>query len=212
MMLRTATHAVLGHARRNGLAREELVHHMAAASRTWTIDDVHALPDDGNRYEVIDGELFVTPAPSLVHQRAVFELAGLLRDYLAPQHFAEVLIGPADVVFSPGRAVQPDLFVLPLIAGRRAKAFADVGRLLLAVEVLSTSTARADRVHKRRLYREERVGEYWIIDLDARVIERSTPADPRVDVFGDMLTWRPDEASAPFTFGVVDYLQRVLDD
>lgn len=212
MTLRTTTHAIPGHAPRNGLAREELVHHMAAVSRTWTIDDVHALPDDGNRYEVIDGELFVTPAPALVHQRAVFELAGLLRDYLAPQHFAEVLIAPADVVFTPRRAVQPDLFVLPLIGGRRATVFADVGRLLLAVEVLSPSTARADRVRKRRLYREERVGEYWLIDLDARVIERSTPTDPRVEILIDTLTWRPDEASSPFTFDVTDYFKRVLDD
>ena len=73
--------ASLAHARGNWFAKEERMAHMAMA-RLWTVDDVHALPDDGNRYEVIDGELLVTPAPSMDHQRLVFLLATVLRDFL----------------------------------------------------------------------------------------------------------------------------------
>lgn len=143
------------------------------------MDDVHALPDDGNRYEVIDGELFVTPAPALRHQEAVGALYRELWAYLQRERVGHPFVAPADVIFSPQRAVQPDVLVVPLIAGKRPEKFSEVGRLLLAIEVLSPSTARADRVVKRRLFREEGVAEYWIVDLDSRTIERSTPDEAR---------------------------------
>src|ERR1041384_6197759 len=149
--------------------------HMVA-TKIWTLEEVQRLPDDGNRYELIDGELLVTPAPSLTHQHAVLVLSRLVADYLDRERVGHVVISPADVIFSPRRAVQPDLFVTPLVSGRRPLRFEDAGRVLLAVEVLSPSTARADRVKKRGVYRDEGVAEYWIVDLDARVLERSTPA------------------------------------
>jgi len=101
---------------------------------------------------------------------------------------------------------------MPLVHGPRPKRFVEVGRLLLAVEVLSPSTARADRVTKRVLFRDEGVAEYWIVDLDARTIERSTPADPRVDVFVDRVDWRPEGAASPITIDLPAYFARVLDD
>ncbi len=171
----------------------------------WTIDDVHALPDDGNRYEVIDGELFVTPAPAWRHQRAVLELAVLLRDYLARERVGDLLVAPADVSFSASRLVQPDLFVVPLVNGRRPENFADVGRLLLAIEVLSPGTARADRVAKRKLFRDEQVPEYWIVDLDARTFERSTPGDSRPEVLVDEVIWQPEGATSPMTIDLANY-------
>jgi len=72
--------------------------HMPTLKRQWTADDLRDLPDDGNRYEVIDGELFVTPAPSWEHQRAAAELFRLVAAYLERQPYADVLIAPADVV------------------------------------------------------------------------------------------------------------------
>ena len=185
---------------------------MPTLKRRWTADDLEDLPDDGQRYEVIDGELFVTPSPSLPHQRAVWELARLLGDYVRNERAGDLIIAPADVRFSNTRIVQPDLFVIPLVEGRRPKRFEDVGRLLLAVEVLSPSTARADRVDKRVLFRDEGVAEYWIVDLDARTIERSTPADPRVEVLVDRLEWRAEGAASSIAIDLADYFARVLDD
>ena len=174
-------------------------------AKLWTVDDLAELPDDGNRYEVIDGELLVTPAPSFRHQEAIFRLHALLAPYAAEQHVGHVVSAPADVVFSSHRGVQPDLFVVPLVEGRRPESFAEVGRLLLAVEVKSPSTARADRVNTRRLYRTARVPEYWIVDLDARAFDRSTPEEARIEVFSDRLEWRPAGASAPLVIDLERY-------
>jgi Uma2 family endonuclease len=185
---------------------------MAAATKVWTVEDLEALPDDGNRYEVIDGELLVTPAPSLDHQEAIARLYLLLGPYAASQMIGHVVFAPADVTFSPTRGVQPDLFVLPLRGGRRPRRYQDAGHLLLAVEILSPSTARTDRVKKRRVYREERVDEYWIVDLDARVIERSTPDRDTVEVFSDALEWRPPGCAKPLVIDVAAYFAAVADD
>jgi Uma2 family endonuclease len=185
---------------------------MPTLKRRWSADDLEDLPDDGQRYEVIDGELFVTPAPSLPHQRAIFELARLLADYVQAEGIGDMIIAPADVRFSDVRSVQPDLFVMPLVDGRRPRRFEDAGRLLLAVEVLSPSTARADRVNKRTLFRDEGVAEYWIVDLDARTIERSTPADSRIDVLADRVEWRPEGAASSLTVDLLEYFARVLND
>ena len=114
---------------------------MPTLKRRWTADDLRDFPDDGNRYEVIDGELFVTPAPSWEHQRAAAELFRIIAASIEHEAYADVLLAPADVSFSQTRTVQPDVFVVPLIAGRRPRRFEDVGRLLLAVEILSPSTA-----------------------------------------------------------------------
>src|SRR5687768_9000765 len=114
---------------------------MPAQHSEWTVEMVRALPDDGNRYEVIDGELFVTPAPSVFHQRAVLELAYLVGPYVKAHRVGEALISPADVVvYGPRKLVQPDLFVVPLVDGTLMRAWTDVGRLILAVEVISPST------------------------------------------------------------------------
>ena len=185
---------------------------MPTLKRDWTVGDLLDLPDDGNRYEVLDGELFVTPAPSLDHQRAAFELGRILADYLAGNRVGEAIISPADVTFSPRRLVQPDVFVIPFAdTGKKASSFVDVGRLLLAVEILSPSTARADRVNKRRVYRDEGVPEYWIVDLDARTIERSTPADERVEVLAESIDWLPDGAASPLRIDIGTYFSGALD-
>ncbi len=182
---------------------------MPAAQRHWTVADVHALPNDGQRYEVIDGELLVTPAPSWHHQDAVLEMAARLREYLSREQVGHVFVAPADVEFSARRGVQPDIFVTPLVNGRRPEAWRDVGRLLLAIEILSPATARADRVVKRAMFRDEAVPEYWVVDLDARTVERSTPADPRVEVLADELTWRPEGAAAPFIVDLPAYFAHI---
>ena len=185
--------------------------HMAPNVKVWTVVDLAAMPDDGQRYEVIDGELFVTPSPALRHQDAIGRLFLLLAPYVTAQGIGHLVIAPADVTFSPHRAVQPDLFVAPLVNGKRPKQLVEIRELLLAVEVLSPSSARADRVVKRAMYRDEGVAEYWVVDLDARTFERSTPADAKVGVVSDLLEWRPMDASAPLIIDVERYFADVLD-
>ena len=183
---------------------------MPSLKREWTVDDLHDVPDDGQRYEVIDGELFVTPAPAWRHQEAIGALYLLLRDYLNRERVGHVFFAPADVVFSPRRGVQPDLFVVPLVGGRRPETFEEVRRLLLAVEVLSPSSARADRVVKRMLFRDEGVAEYWVVDLDSRTVERATPDEPRVEVLAERLEWLPEGASKPLVVDLTEYFSGVL--
>ena len=176
--------------------------------RDWTVDEVRALPDDGNRYEVIDGELFVTPAPSWPHQRAAFHLARLLAPH-AEQLALECLIAPAEVAFSQRRSVEPDVFVVPLVHARPATCFEDVQRLVLAVEVISPSTARADRYRKRHLYQSEDVPEYWIVDPDARFVERWRPGDDAPEILVESLAWTPQEDVEPLVIDLVALFRRV---
>lgn len=164
---------------------------MAQATLRWTADMVRALPDDGKRYEVIDGELFVTPAPSWEHQAASKALFLRLHSYVSAHALGAVFYAPADVEFSAERMVEPDLFVVPLIEGRSPRSWEEAGRLLLAVEILSPGTARADRLVKRRLYQRPGVPEYWIIDVAARLVERWRPEDERPEILTEFLEWQP---------------------
>ena len=184
---------------------------MPAFRRQWTVDDLQDLPDDGQRYEVIDGQLFVTPAPSSMHQRALGVLFRLVADYLDREPVGYVYFAPADVTFSSKRGVQPDLLVTPGVDGRAPRSYAELKQLLLAVEVLSPSTARLDRVVKRALYRDEGVPDFWIVDLDSRTFERSTPADARVEVLDERIEWLPTGASASLVIDVAAFFSKVLE-
>ena len=89
----------------------------------WTVERVLALPEDGNRYEVVDGELLVSPAPSLPHQAAVATLARLLHPFVDAHSLGAVLHSPADIELDDRTLVQPDLFVAPLVEGRRPRSW-----------------------------------------------------------------------------------------
>jgi Uma2 family endonuclease len=109
------------------------------------------------------------------------------------------------------RLVQPDVFVAPPgPSGRRVREWSEIRGLLLAVEVLSPSTARADRQAKRRLYQEKGVPEYWIVDLDARVVERWRPGDERPEIAAATLTWQPDISAAPLHVDLSVFFHEVL--
>ena len=183
---------------------------MPAQPTEWTVEMVRALPADGNRYEVIGGELFVTPAPSLIHQRAILELAYLLGPYLREERLGEVIISPADVMFGPRTMVEPDLFAIPLTPGPLPRAWEEVGRLLLAVEVLSPSTLYTDRGDKRELYQRKGVPEYWIINIDGRRVERWRPNDVSPETLTEALAWQPARFTEPLVVDLPEYFGRVL--
>ncbi len=177
----------------------------------WTVAQVLELPEDGNRYEVVDGELLVTPAPALAHQEAVQALYRRLHPFVEAHRIGRVLLSPADIELDDRTLLQPDLFVAPLVEGRRPRSWREIRTLLLAVEVLSSSTARADRQVKRRRYQRHSVPEYWIVDLDARLVERWHPADERPEVLAERLEWRVAPGAPPLEIDLAEYFSEILD-
>jgi Uma2 family endonuclease len=175
----------------------------------WTADMARRLPEDGNRYEVVYGELLVTPAPRLWHQRLVLRLAGALQDYLGKHPGSGVaLTSPADISWGPDVLVQPDVFVVPVEQARTLE-WTAIRDLLLVAEVLSPSTPRHDRFTKRRRYQQAGVPLYWIVDGDARQVEVWTPDDlfPRIE--RDQLTWKPEQAGEPFTYSLQELFRAI---
>ncbi|MCC6929844.1 MAG: Uma2 family endonuclease [Gemmatimonadaceae bacterium] len=177
----------------------------------WTAERARALPDDGKRYEVLDGVLAVTPAPGWKHQHVVFALARQLDAYLRVNRLGRAIMAPADVEFSPTRLLEPDVFAIRDVLGRPAMDFGEVRHLLLAAEVLSPGTARHDRITKRRIYIEEGVGEYWIVDADARTIERWRPGQDRPEMIDATLRWEPAPSVPPLDLDVEALFAEALD-
>ena len=163
----------------------------------WTADMVRGLPDDGNRYEVVYGELLVTPSPRPWHQVLVGRLSLALGNYLEREAVGALLASPADISWGRDVLVQPDVFVVPL-EEIRTLAWSRIRTLLLVAEVLSPSTSRADRFVKRLRYREAGVPLYWVVNGDERAVEVWTPGDDFPAVERGRLTWHPAGASAPF--------------
>ena len=127
--------------------------------RPWTLADLAALPDDGMRYELVDGTLLVSAAPSKVHQRVLGNLHLLLREACPPE--LEVFLAPTDYQPTATRSLQPDL----LVVRRDDPGDAAVTTpLALAVEVLSPSSRSIDIVLKRALYEQAGVEQYWVVD------------------------------------------------
>lgn len=135
-----------------------------------TYEDLASFPEDNLRRELIGGDLIVTAAPSLRHQRAVMTIAGRLFAY-AKRHGGEVFPAPTDVFFSDVDVVEPDvLFVTQAHLAKLEKKFVR-GAPDLVVEVSSSTTRRLELVRKRDLYERFGVPEYWYVDLDADRIE-----------------------------------------
>jgi len=180
-----------------------------AAPIYYTADMVRALPDDGNRYETVHGELLVTPAPRMWHQIVVERLRDVLRAYLQGRPEWQVFATASDISWgTPDVLVQPDLFVVPT-AEVRTLDWSRLRGLELAVEVLSPSTARADRFTKRRLYQEMRVPAYWLVEPDEHFVEVWTPevALPRVE--RERVEWLPTGAVAPLVLSVAELFRPV---
>jgi Uma2 family endonuclease len=180
----------------------------AAATKEWTYEMLDSLPDDGNRYEIIDGELFVTPPPAFGHQRAQWALGRLIANYLEQYPVGEGFFAPGDVIIDQRNVVEPDIFVVPRDLVQKATSWKDIKSLLLAVEILSPSTARADRHRKRLLYQRFNVSEYWIVDSDARVIDRWRPADSRAETLSEHIEWQPVIEHPPLRIDLAQFFAR----
>jgi Uma2 family endonuclease len=129
-----------------------------------TYDDYCLLPNNGRRYEIVDGELLVTPSPRRAHQKVVTQLTRFLGNFVETTGCGEVYVAPFDVVFSLFDVVEADILY---VSKERASVITEKnvqGAPDLVVEVLSESTAEIDRTTKLKLYARYGVQEYWLID------------------------------------------------
>ena len=187
-----------------------------ASRHRWTDTEVRALmeasPGHWPRYELMGGELIVTPAPRNIHQVAVTEILRALSEYVEPQGIGVALVSPPDLRLLPGTIAQPDVFVAPPGGPPDPddkSGWSAIKTLLMAVEVVSESSIRTDRVEKRDYYMSAGVPEYWVADCDARVIERWNPERETPSIVSTTLTWRPFGAREPLTLDVRRLYQRI---
>lgn len=142
-----------------------------------TYRDYEALPADGRRYEIHDGELSVTPAPSPRHQLISGNLNDVLRHHVKTRGLGQVFYAPIDCLLGETTIVQPDLVYLDATRLRLVSNRGIEGAPTLVVEILSPSTSLVDRNTKRQLYARHGVPYYWIVDPEARAIEAYSLAE-----------------------------------
>jgi Uma2 family endonuclease len=173
----------------------DMVRDLIVESRPWP------------RYEVVHGELLVSPAPRGWHQEVVRRLLVRLSAYLERERAGHVLMAPADISWGPDTLVQPDVFVFPLEEVRNFD-WRDMTTMLLAAEVLSPSSLRADRFTKRRLYQEVGVPVYWVVDADHGLVDVWGPDSLFPVTERERIRWTPAGASVPFELSLAELLHR----
>ena len=137
---------------------------MPSATAHLSYEDLRQIPPDRNRYELIEGELFVTAAPNTQHQRKLFSLSRKLAEYVEVHDLGEVFVAPFDVVLGPGTVLEPDIIFVSKARSAIIKETCIEGAPDLVVEVISDSTRVVDRFVKRDRYAEHGVPEYWLLD------------------------------------------------
>ncbi|MBA3559281.1 MAG: Uma2 family endonuclease [Gemmatimonadaceae bacterium] len=174
----------------------------------YTAEMVRALPEDGNKYETVYGELLVNPSPRPWHEIVVKRLIIALDTYLIRERIGEVLCSRGDISWSRDTLVQPDVYVVP-IGEVRTLDWTKFQNLLLIAEVLSPSSVRADRFTKRRRYQEARVPLYWVVDGDAKLVEVWTPDTQFPTTESRSLVWEPSGASQRFQLNLDELFRPV---
>lgn len=164
---------------------------------TFTTEDVRAFPDDGQRYELLEGMLLVTPAPALAHQIVLSRLLVELERYLSEAGAAWV-VSPGEIEIGPKTLLEPDLLVIPATYPP-ATPWRTIREWWLAAEAFSPSSRVYDRDYKRDAYLALGVAEVWLMDLDEHAVfvsRRDAPGELRHE---DRLVWHPAAKSEPLT-------------
>jgi Uma2 family endonuclease len=169
---------------------------MSSVVKQWTLEELHSLPDDGNKYELVRGELFVTPAPAVSHETVAARLSDILVPYVK-EHGVGLVYHPRAVLRFQGSEVEPDLMVRQPPDDDEPWENAPIPTLI--VEILSPSTRRRDRLQKRSLYMDAGVSEYWMVDSERREITVVRQAHEDV-VARETLSWSPAGAAVELTF------------
>lgn len=179
---------------------------LMAQAGAWTPTDLDRLPDDGNTYEVIDGELFVTPAPSPVHEVLAAALQELLQPYVRLEQLGRVYMAKS-VIQTKKSQVEPDLMVRKTPRPIPEK-WPAMPTPILVVEVLSGITRQRDQAEKRAFYLRTGVAEYWIVNRWDRTIQVITAnADVVVDT---QFVWHPNGANTALVIDVSEFFRSVL--
>jgi Uma2 family endonuclease len=166
-----------------------------------TVTDLEAMPEDGNRYEVIEGELFVSCAPGLTHQQISGNIHYLIRSYLEEKAIGLVITTPG-LILTQLSGVIPDIVFFrhersqDIISGERLTGAPD-----LVVEILSpgTENIRRDRIAKRQLYARHGVAEYWMVDPEKLAVEVYRLQNGSLELFATLSD--EDELNSPFLPG-----------
>jgi Uma2 family endonuclease len=183
------------------------MHAMAHAANEWTLEQLHRLPDDGNRYELVYGELFVTPPPSVAHENLAAVLASKLHGYVTRWQLG-LIFTPRAVIQARDSQVEPDLMVRqPSIAEN----WSELPVPILVVEIASKSTRRRDVGKKRQYYLDLAVPDYWIVERQDRAIRVIRPSEAD-RIANHELTWHPTGANEPFVLDVAAYFREALGD
>lgn len=156
---------------------------------TYTVDMVRTFPDDGQRYELVEGMLLVTPAPASDHQVVVSRLVTALTNYLGISGPAHV-VSPGEIEIAPKLHLEPDVLVFPSTFAPGTK-WTGITKWWLAVEVLSPSSRHYDRDYKLEAYLRLGVAEVWIVDLDRRCCEVSGADGRRLAPEYRLVRWQP---------------------
>jgi Uma2 family endonuclease len=172
---------------------------MAISVPTYTVDDLAHFPDDGNRYELLDGVLLVTPAPAAIHQLITGRIQGELFVALQKTGLANV-VGPGAVVRRPRTQLEPDILVYPSRFPPRTD-WPKITEHWLAVEVLSRSSRVYDREFKRDAYFALGVQQVWLVDWRERYIEVCR-ARRRTRRVRDQIKWHIAAADVTVTLDV----------
>lgn len=136
-----------------------------------TYEDYLHLPDDGRRYEILEGVLYVTPSPTTRHQRVSRNLQRILDSFVFKNNLGEVFYAPLDVILSNINITQPDLIYISSINLKIITEKNIWGAPDLIVEILSPATSRTDKTIKAQVYAHHGVKYYWLVDPDTCTIE-----------------------------------------
>ena len=137
----------------------------------WTYEDYAAIPEDGHRYEVIGGVLYMSPSPNRRHQKIVRKIARYLEDFVENPELGEIGMAPLDVELGHKNVVQPDVFVVLNKHFDRLTETRIIGAPDLVIEVASPGTAKYDRRKKQAAYASAGVPEYWVVTPKNQTIE-----------------------------------------
>lgn len=176
--------------------------HMSIPLPTYTVDMVRALPADGQRYELLEGILLVTPQPSFDHQIVVGRLVTALSNYLGESRLARV-VSPGEIEVAPKLHLEPDVLVVPATLSPGTQ-WTEMSGWWLAAEVLSPSSRYYDRDYKLEAYLRLGVQEVWLVDLDRHAVDVSAQDGRRSVPAAGMVRWHPSGAAAVMELDVTE--------